>query len=321
MKTILLCTLILTGVLLVGCNFSSKSDSENETARERDVSDDDVNDDAENDDAESDDDLNRDDSNTNETAEASEGDSDLTNSDVDENEISEDAKKKNAILASAFETVENYPLQEDIGAELWLEAKEAIDNYASGAISDSANGASDASASPFVAYNTLYQEQVTQEGFHYLVEALYFGMTIKSEYWVKNGKCKKVEDDKVSIYDDKTYIEYVPSSKTGSTIPKTNAPSDIVQAVEGPLAQYSTLVLEQTDTQTVNGIECDVFFMGIEVMGMKGMTMFIDKQTGILVKQVMGDEETGLITAITQLDIGGFDDTIFDVPSDITLTD
>jgi len=99
------------------------------------------------------------------------------------------------------------------------------------------------------------------------------------------------------------------------------ASSDMAQAFEGQLMPYTTIPLEQTGVQTINDIECDVYFMEMEIMGLKGNTIFIDPETGILVKQVLGDEENGLVTSITLLDLASFDETVFDIPTDIVLTD
>lgn len=291
-KKIILSIIILSIAVITGCKPSQETDNIDKTSRIVDID------------------------------SADSTDEHLDNTDSGKNDsLSDDAIEKNALLSDAFNLVDAYPIQDDIGAELWLAAQAVIESYASGETVDTVSETNGTSETPFATYTNRYKELVAQKGLHYVVEANYFGMTSTSEYWVKNNTCKKVEDDKVSIYSEVTYIEYIPSSKTGSILTQGMAPSDITAAIAGPLSPYLTINLEQIATEKVLGVDCLVYFMDVEIMGMKGMTLFVDEQTGILVKQIIGDEKTGFATTITQFDIDGFEDSLFEIPSDISLTD
>lgn len=242
---------------------------------------------------------------------------DTTTNQVDTNSDST-SQAIDSQLASAFTTIENYPLQEDIGAELWLAAQEAVQNAAQG-IDTTTTDSSVTSNSPLNDYLSSYTEVITEKGLHYIEESIYFGMTITSEYWVKNGKFKKIEGDKIAIFDGEAYMEYTLSDISGTLSDESNLPSELTQLLEGKLLPYAYLPLAQLESETINGIACEVFYMDMEVMGLKGNTLYVDKETGLVIKQLIGDEDNGMVTTVTQLEVGGFDENLFQMPTDIHL--
>jgi hypothetical protein len=61
--------------------------------------------------------------------------------------------------------------------------------------------------------------------------------------------------------------------------------------------------------------------MDMEFMGIRGNKLYVDKATGLLVKNAYGDEKNGMATVVTKFDTGGFGDEVFAVPADIKIED
>jgi hypothetical protein len=59
-------------------------------------------------------------------------------------------------------------------------------------------------------------------------------------------------------------------------------------------------------------------------MNIKGSTLYVDKETGMLVRNVSGDPDdpdNSVATYVKSLEVGTFGDEVFAVPEDIVLED
>lgn len=224
--------------------------------------------------------------------------------------------KADSRFAKSFKTVQNNPFFEDIQIELWLAANDAIKAEASGS-----SETKSADISPMKALSEIRSELVEKEGIHYTEVSSFMGFETKAKYWIRAGKFKKAEESKISVFDGKTYVEYDPIAKTGTRFKKELKSADITLIINSMVPSLSASPYKQQEDKNINGFECSVFFLDMEVLGMKGNTLFIDKQTGMLVKYLMGDDKKGMSNTIIQMEKGGFDSNIFTVPANIAIED
>lgn len=73
----------------------------------------------------------------------------------------------------------------------------------------------------------------------------------------------------------------------------------------------------QQDDMKIKGFDCHAFYLDIEMMGMKGNWLNVDKQTVALVKTRYGDEKGGMSVIVTKLDISGLVDEGFEIPAKV----
>ena len=112
-------------------------------------------------------------------------------------------------------------------------------------------------------------------------------------------------------------------SKSGNRY-KKDAPLlklEITNQSYGMFPNLARVGYQQKEDQKFRAFDCSVFFLDMEIMGMKGSTLWVDKNTGALVKTVTGNEKDGMGTYIDMLETGGFGDEVFTVPADINLED
>ena len=214
-------------------------------------------------------------------------------------------------FAAAFQPVASNPLQEDIRVELWLAAQNP----------PQATEPGQGSSAEMTLLNDKRKALIAGPGLHYIEENGAMGMTFATEYWVRGDRYKKVETDKVAIFDGKSYIEYDPAEKTGYRYTKEYMAAEIQLQFDGMLSSLAKASYERLDDQLVNDFSCAVFFMDIEVMGMKGNTLFVDQETGVLIKYLIGSEDDGFATVVTLLETGGFSDDVFMIPDDVVIED
>jgi outer membrane lipoprotein-sorting protein len=238
------------------------------------------------------------------------------------------SKKIDNQFASAFKTVESNSLYDSIQVELWLSARSAIQNEASGADRSGSGGASGSSGPAASAGSSKMKELsdiraglVKRKGVHYTEVVSMTGFDVTYEYWIRDGKFKKAEADKVTIYDGKSYIQYDPAEKTGTRYDKDVNSGEVSLILNSMLPSLANSPYEQKEDVNINGFDCNVFYMDMEIMGMKGNTLYIDKKTGMLIKYAVGDEKEGISNTITKFETGGFDGSVFKIPAGIKLED
>lgn len=224
--------------------------------------------------------------------------------------------KSVAEFSNAFTKVQKSPLHEDIQFALWLTAT------SEDADPDNAAETSSAAIKELV---DKYKKLVDSEGVHYSETNEALGMKLITEYWLKNGKFKIVDVslEQVIVYDGKYYSKYSTDSKSGDRYKKDEPmlKLEITNQSYGMFPNLARAGYQQIEDQNFGEFDCSVFFLDMEVMGMKGSTLWVDKNTGMLVKNVTGYEEDGLLTYINQLEVGGFGDEVFTIPADIDLID
>jgi len=224
--------------------------------------------------------------------------------------------KSAAEFSKAFTSVEKNPLNEDIQFALWLTAtSESPDSGDTVEISSAA----------ITELVDKYKKLVDSRGIYYSEISEILGMKLTTECWLKNGKFKKVEIglQQVVVFDGKYYSKYDMDSKSGNRYKKDEPliKFEIINQSYGIFPNLARASYQQKEDQKFGAFDCSVFFLDMEVMGMKGSTLWVDKKTGMLVRNVTGDEKDGMVTYIDKLETGGFGDEVFTVPSEIKLTD
>ena len=215
---------------------------------------------------------------------------------------------------AAFTTLDKNPLDVNLQYAMYLEAI-ATDNpsQTSGTTSQSLLG-------PMVEkYNAL----VNDKGLHYTDSMSAMGLELTAAHWVKAGKFKKVDSlNNVTMFDGTDYYEYNIDSKKGKKLPKEDpaAASALKVEVEGMLSILAASPLEQKKDAKVGKFNCYVFYMDVEIIGIMGNTIYVDKNTGMLVKNAYGDpkdKKKSMVTTVLTMDTTGFSDDVFAVPGDV----
>jgi len=224
--------------------------------------------------------------------------------------------KSAAEFSKAFTRVKKNPLNEDIQFALWLTATSEDPD---------SNNIVETSSAAITELADKYKKLVDSKGVHYTEVSEVLGMKLTSECWLKNGKFKKVDKslEQVIVFDGKYYTKYNMTEKTGTHFKKDDplVSSDIIIQSYGIFPNLARAAYQQKEDKKFGSFDCSVFFLDMEVMGMKGSTLWVDKNTGVLVKSVNGNEEDGIVTFIDMLETDGFGDDVFSVPADIKLTD
>lgn len=233
-----------------------------------------------------------------------------------------DGRSKASIMAeqqffSAFSEVKENPINADIVYALWFEAisagekpEETISEvYAESVMEE---------------LSQKYLKLVNEEGVHCIITTNSMEMSFTEERWVKDGKFKKIEPDseRITIFDGRYWTEYRTDTNVGVRYKKDDrqvAPK-IQMEVEGQLTGFAAAPYQPTGEKEFNGYNCLTFFLEMEFMAMKGNTLWIDKDTGIIVKNSYGEKEEMTII-LTLLEKGGFGDDVFTIPAGIKIED
>ena len=218
-------------------------------------------------------------------------------------------------FAAAFQTVDRHPLDEAVRTVLWLAAN--------------AEGPDEPIASGGEALRQLadkYAAIVSSQGIHYVETSEALGMVLETEYWVKGGQFKKVELalGKATLFDGEYYIKYDIDEKKGTRFADSYAQAELTILTKGMIGSLAASPYQQQDDATVGGYDCSVFHMDMELLGMRGSTLYVDKQTGLLIKNQTGNPEDkgkSMAVVVERFEIGGFGDEVFAVPGDIALDD
>lgn len=223
-------------------------------------------------------------------------------------------------FSGAFQLVEKNPLYEPVQIALWLAANTADDPGTQAAGSSAA----------MKELADKYAAVVDGQGLHYVETADALGMLLTTEYWIKGGKFKKVEKDlgKVTLFDGQHYIQYDTEEKTGKRFAASYAEADLFMLTKGILANMAVSPYQQKDDEKLGDYLCSVFHMDTELsllgMTIKGNTLYVDKETGLIIKNQSGDpkdKKNSFASVVKSLDVGGFGDEVFAVPDDIVLED
>ncbi|OGO80568.1 MAG: hypothetical protein A2Y21_06480 [Clostridiales bacterium GWC2_40_7] len=233
-----------------------------------------------------------------------------------------DGRSKADILAeqeffSAFREVKENPINSDIVYALWFASISAEEKPEETSSEDSAGSVMEELAQK-------YLKLVNGDGVHYIITTNSMEMSFTEERWVKNGKFKKIEPDskRITLFDGKYWIEYRTDTKEGLRYKKDDkqvAPR-IKMETEGQLTGFAAAPYQPAGEKEFNGYNCLTFFLEMEFMDMKGNTLWIDKETGIIVKNAYGKNEE-MTMILTLLEKGGFGDDVFTVPSDVKIKD
>ncbi len=216
-------------------------------------------------------------------------------------------------LSEAFAIVPANPLPEGMADLLWLIAQDVPEPQAA-----------DTAPSPLAEAAAKYEELIRTQGVHYTETTSTMGMNMKAEYWLRGGKYKK--NDQTSkqtyLYDGEWFYMYATKGKTGVRMaPDDPDVSAVIGAMgSGMLSLLAAAPYEQQEDQKIKGFDCQVFYMDVDMMGMKGNWLFVDKQTGALVKNQYGDGKGGMVTTVTKLEVGKFGDEAFALPKNLKVT-
>lgn len=227
----------------------------------------------------------------------------------------DDAARAVLSFSNEFKTIEKSSVDEDIEFFLW-----------EAAMSEDSNDAEAAAQTAKFSIQQLaekFKQLAASEGVHYIERSNAPGMTMETEYWVKNGKFKMFEKalNQVTLYGGKYYYVIKLDEKTAqrTSTDNTFVSVDVDAKVNGTLSKLANAGYSQEPDQKVGDFDCSVFYLDIEALGMKGNRMYVDKKTGMLVKSVYGDEKNGMTAEITEFQKGGFGDEVFAVPPGITI--
>lgn len=218
-------------------------------------------------------------------------------------------------FAAAFKTVDKNPLNENIQYALWLAA------HATPAPTDASAGTN---ALAIVGLIDKYNALVAGTGVHYTQVTEAMGMKMNSEVWMKAGKFKVIDElmEEVKIFDGQSYVKYDIKEKTGTRYTKEMMSGDIDMQLNGAVRTNSASAFRQKEDKKFGKFNCCVFFMEMNAMGIKSVTVYMDKETGMVVNYATdGDKLMISSTTVTKFEAGGFGDEVFTVPADVTVVD
>ncbi len=224
-------------------------------------------------------------------------------------------------FSNEFSEVKGNPMGADIEFLLWDVATAPDDKESTGDQMGAA--AAQPSGTSLADLAEKYSQLLSSEGVHYVDKNNAFGMDLEMEYWIKEGKFKEYDKtlNRITLYDGKYYYIAELDEKTAKRFDKNDmgVTSDVDIKTKGVLSRMAYAGYTQEADQKVGEFDCCVYYLDMEVMGMKGSRLFVDKNTGMLVKNITGDEENGMTTIITEFQAGGFGDEVFKLPADITV--
>lgn len=180
------------------------------------------------------------------------------------------------------------------------------------------------SLSPLAEAAAKYAALINTEGVYYTETTNAMGMNMKAEYWMKGKKFKLLDQTskEISVFDGEWFYKYPAKGKTGVRMaPDNPEASAAIQAVSNyTLSMVVNAPYQQQEDQKIKGFDCLVFYMDIDMMGMKGNWLYIDKETGALVKNRYGEEKGGMSVTVTKLEVGKFGDEVFALPRSLKVT-
>lgn len=215
-------------------------------------------------------------------------------------------------FTDAFVTVPENPLPGDLSWLLWNIAQETPEEDVA------------AEPPPLAQAAAKFEALVQEKGVYYEDFASFMGMDMKSEYWFKGNKIKKYDHlmDEVVLLDGEWFYKYSPGGKTGTRLsPEAPEALAAITMIRSSLITATAVApYEQLDDAKEGGYDCQVFYMDIEMMGMKGNWLYVDKATGVVVKNQFGEGEQGISTVLTKLETGTFGDEAFEIPAKVKIS-
>lgn len=177
--------------------------------------------------------------------------------------------------------------------------------------------------SPLEQAAAMFDAIIRDQGVYYEEVTNFMGMDMKAEYWMKGDKFKKFDpmQDEVSLFDGTWFYQYTPAQKTGVRFSADDPQASLqVNAIKHyTLSQVASSPYEQQEDKVIKPFDCQVFYMDIDLMGMKGNWLYIDKETGALVKNQYGKEKGGMTITVTKLEVGALKEDVFEVPETIKI--
>lgn len=212
-------------------------------------------------------------------------------------------------FSAAFVTVPANPLPGDLPYLLQLIAQEEPPQEGAPSLSPLAEAAAK------------YAELIKTQGVHYAETTNAMGMTMKAEYWMKGVKFKLSDQTskEISIFDGEWFYKYPAKGKTGVRLkPDDPQASAAIAAVSNyTLSMVANAPYQQQEDAQLEGFDCRVFYLDMDMMGMKGNWLYIDEQTGALVMNRFGEEKGGMSVTVTKLEVGNFGDEAFAIPAKV----
>ena len=222
------------------------------------------------------------------------------------------AQKEMEDFFGAFTLVPENPLPGDLPYLLRLISLEPPEETAMPALSPLAEA-----AAKFAAL-------ISGAGAHYEETTAFMGMDMKAEYWMKGDKIKKHDKmlDEFILFDGEWFYQWPAGEKAGTrmTPDSPQAASAILMIKNSSLSALANAPYQQQEDAKEGKYTCQVFFMDIEFMGMKGNWLYVDKETGALVKNQYGKGKGGMSITLTMLDTGGVADDAFLPPQGVSFT-
>lgn len=222
------------------------------------------------------------------------------------------AEEERESFFGAFTLVPENPLPGDLPYLLRLISLEPPEETAKPALSPLAEA-----AAKFAAL-------ISGAGAHYEESTAFMGMDMKAEYWMKGDKIKKHDKmlDEFILFDGEWFYQWPAGEKAGTrmTPDSPQAASAILMIKNSSLSALANAPYQQQEDAKEGKYSCQVFYMDIEFMGMKGNWLYVDKETGALVKNQYGKGKGGMSVTLTMLDTGGVADDAFLPPQGVSFT-
>lgn len=215
-------------------------------------------------------------------------------------------------FTDAFMTVPENPLPGDLSWLLWMISQESPPEEANTELT------------PLQLAAAKFAALIQEKGVHYEESTSFMGMDMRSEYWMQGGKLKKHDhmSDEVILLDGAWFYKYSPGSKTGVRLTPDHPDAVFVISMikNSMLSALANSPYKQEEDAKESGYDCQVFYLDMEFMGMKGNWLYVDKTTGAMVKYQFGKDKDSMSTVLAKLETGTFGDEVFMVPENIKLT-
>lgn len=222
------------------------------------------------------------------------------------------AEEEREDFFGAFTLVPENPLPGDLPYLLRLISLEPPEETAKPALSPLAEA-----AAKFTAL-------ISGAGAHYEESTAFMGMDMKAEYWMKGEKIKKHDKmlDEFILFDGEWFYQWPAGEKAGTrmTPDSPQASTAILMIKNSSLSALASAPYQQQEDANEGKYNCQVFYMDIEFMGMKGNWLYVDKETGALVRNQYGKGKDGMSVTLTMLDTGGVGDDAFLPPQGVSFT-
>lgn len=219
-------------------------------------------------------------------------------------------------FSNDFTPIKKTSVDEDIEYYLW-EAAMAENTHTEAEV------AAQALSESLTQLDDKFKQVVASDGVHYVEHNNAMGMDLYTEYWIEDDKFKMLDKvmNKLTLFDGKYYYVINLDDKTAERTDKDDpfVSADVSVKTNGMLSKAAYAGYTQEPDQKLGDFDCSVFYADTEVLGMKGNRLYVDKKTGIVVKNTYGEGDNSMTIEITEFQQGGFGDEVFTVPPGITI--